>query len=424
MELANYFTRANYVRDYCGNKGAGVKIGMIESGVPDISDSYLTQATITKRSGSTNVLPHATRVARVLVGTNSSAADDGFAPNAHLYCCTATDPASFYDGIEWLVDSGVNVINCSFSFDMYILGGTYDIASKWVDHLAVMHDVHFVVSAGNNPPNISSPGMAYNAMTVGAFSPGTATSWSNISAFSVASYSAYDETGSNRAEKPNLIANGDSFWGAAYTGTSFSAPQVTGIIAQLCSYQPTLKYKQTAIGAILMAATAHKINANGTGNVGDIFDSLFQVGGEPQISDNEGSGILDALWARDIVSSGKYWSATVYDAGFPYNQTVSITANENTVIRVCIFWLRQNSVSKPHKENVATVATMSNLDLYVLTPNGSIADASTLTEGNFEIVQFVPHMSGTYTIQIRDIGNYHTGKDYIGIALWTGTSGQ
>ena len=48
-------------------------------------------------------------------------------------------------------------------------------------------------------------------------------------------------------------------------------------------------------------------------------------------------------------------------------------------------------------------------------PNGDLVDESELTYANFEIVQFVPQLTGTYTIEITGTS---TEKEYIGIALW------
>lgn len=424
LAVANALSRADYVRDTCGNRGAGVKIGMIEAeGIPDLSDAYLSQSSIVLKDSTDPISVHATKVARILVGKSTNTADKGFAPDATLYCCYTPSLTTILSGIEWLVSMQVNVINASMGIEQ--LGGIYEFLDKWVDHLAVQHDMHFVVAAGNiseADPSffVRTPGLAYNAITVGAFNPYTSI-WSQVGQFAIAYYSCYLEDGISRPEKPNLVADGTGFWGA--DGTSFAAPQVTGTIAQLCSYNSALKTKQTSVGAILMAAAAHKVDAVGAGKVGDIFEQAVLVDGEPQISNKEGAGVLDSRWARDIAVNGKYWSATVYDAGFPYNKSVYINATTDKVVRVCIFWLRQNSVSLPHASSNVTVGTFSNLDLYILDPSGYQIDSSTAIRGNFEIVQFSPSVSGTYTIQIQDLGG-HTGKDYIGIALWEGNYGN
>ena len=422
LALANILSRAGTVRDTYGNSGTGVKIGMYEiDGVPNTNDTLLSQATIYKRYGTEPTTTHATIVAKIMVASNSSVGNNGFAPNAKLYCCCGSSNVEFYGGIEWMIDSGVNIINASVDFGE---DGTYGQKSKWVDHIAVKHDVHFVTTAGNTDnqqysAGITAPGMAYNAITVGAFDPGTATSWDQVTSFALASFTRYQEGGTEYCEKPNIVADGMDFWG--YNGTSYASPQVAATIAQMCSYNLNLRYKQTSVGAMLMAAAAHKVDSFGTGLTGDIYGPNVCVAGSNQISEYEGAGILDSQWAREIISSGNYWSASVSENSFPYSVTTSITATQGKVVRVCLFWLRQNSVSD-HSSGGVTVGAMSNLDLYVYNQYGTLVASSSTIHSNFEIVQFVPTVSGTYTIQIQDSGG-RTGSDYIGIAMWSGFLG-
>ena len=104
LSHANTITKANYVRDTCGNKGAGVKIGIIEGDVPKKSDSFLKNADITVRSGDSTGT-HATYIARILVGTDESGSADGFAPAAKLYCASQEHEgeADFYGPVKWLI---------------------------------------------------------------------------------------------------------------------------------------------------------------------------------------------------------------------------------------------------------------------------------------------------------------------------------
>ncbi len=419
LGLANQISRADYVRDSMGYNGYDVKIGQIELGVPDVTDPSLSAANIVIKPGSAGADLHATYVASILVGTDSSGSNDGLAPAATLYACSVEYDTDCYEGIEWLISQGVNVVNMSAGGSR---NGLYNSVDKWVDHVASVHDLHFVKSAGNHTRVshnyiVTSPGMAYNAITVGGLD---AHNSDTVSGFTLSTFSCYNESDdvSDRAEKPNLVASATNVFPDApvgyESGTSYSAPQVTGVIAQLCDYKPELRIKQTAVGAILMASAAEKVNAVGSGAKGDSFISQDRVNGNSQISDKEGAGILDSQWARGIAYYGNYWSPIIYAANFPYEQEVTISTYSNTMTRVCIFWLKRNSID--HSTNTITESPLANLDLYVYGPDGNLLGSSTTTKGNFEIVQFVPTVTGTYRIQIRCTNS--DLKEYVGIAVW------
>lgn len=431
----NLNSRAKYVRDTYGNDGLGVKIGQIELAVPDVSDTYLASANIITNTsfGSSTVyahMQHATRVAKIMVGL------DGIVPAATLYSAGATSLLGVYQAIDWLVAQGVNVINMSACF--YNDYG-YDEFCAYVDHLAVQHDVHFVAASGNydedNCPNhyICSPGMAYNAITVGAYHDnGTApTNDSQIYAKQkddyLETYSRYLEgspTGNviEGPSKPNLVATGNDIW--FDSGTSYAAPQVTSVIAQLCGYDSALKTKQSSMGAILAASCGRKlasevipgteIVSSGSFKGGTFIDSAC-VALSTQISNTQGAGKLDAYWARTIVAADNYWSVTLVGSVDVYEKTVYITKGSETLTRVAIFWLKRNAVDDLYN---ITQIEMPDWDLQVLAPDGSHIDSSMTYESNFEIVQFEPPVSGNYKIQITRANSPYTEKSYIGIAVW------
>lgn len=416
LALANEITRADYVRDTGGNDGTGVKIGQIEGNVPDVSNSDLVGQTITIKSGSAASSQHATLVAQVLIGKSN-----GIAPAAHLYAASCGGAVSFYTSVEWLISQGVNVINMSCGY-----GGTatYDDMSKWVDHVAITHDVHFVKSAGNEGENtgyITSPGMAYNAITVGSYNDGNTLSHSNdlISTFS--SYLEGNET--VRAEKPNIIAPGDliNITGIGnVSGTSVSAPQVTAIIAQLCSYNSGFKIKQSAVSAMLMASATRKLpgHTGGNGSEGESFNSSEKLSNTYQIGKKEGAGKVDSRWLRGIAIRWTFWSHTINSSDFPFEKNVTIDASGTALTRIAIFWLKRNSISGTgHTPGTVNQISFSNLNLQVFDPNGNSVGTSSTNNANFEIVQFVPTVSGQYKIKItRQSGT--ADKEIIGIALW------
>jgi hypothetical protein len=425
LYLANNMSGASYLRDTLGYAGDEVKIGQIEPGLPNVNHSDLSAANITCNITTSSYTDHATRVARILVGQSN-----GIAPDAELYSATTTNTISFYEAVEWLIDQGVNIINMSAGLnlpqgsDTAVPHGLYETGCKWVDHIAVQHDVHFVKSAGNrgktenNPDGdsyITCPGMAYNVITVGGFNDknNSVASDDEISDFS----SYLEKSTYNRPEKPNLVAAATNIYiGSNDSGTSFAAPQVAGVIAQLCSYSSALKTRQTIVGAMLAASSTCKVTGTNPGNTNGIFNS-YAV--NEQISKKEGAGKLNATAARTVVKNGKYWKETINTSSFPYTKTVYISSTNNTLMRVAIFWLKRNSLSSSdHTVLNVTQIGFSNLNVTVYAPDGTVMGTSATAYSNYEIVQFEPTQTGTYRIVISKANTNASTKEFVGIAVW------
>ena len=406
LELSNQITRADYVRDSLGFDGSNVKIGIVEvEGLPDTTNPYLANASIFTDLNYNTSSDHATIVAAVMMASDTNGNYVGIAPQAELYCTVARNNVVFLESVEWLIESGVNVINVSAGYGT--ANGAYDSLSAWVDHIAVLHDVHFVKSAGNNGGYITMPGMASNAITVGGFKIYGS---DDVTTFTKYGSSSYQESNANCPQKPNVVAN---CYMGGYQGTSLAAPQVTGVIAQLCTADSFMKIRQTAVGAVLMASAAEKVDAEGNGYKGDVFAEAYQI--TPQISEWEGAGILDALWAIQILAKGDEFTYTVNSSGQNFEQTVYIDANANSVIRIALFWVKRNTITDHENSVNVSGAPLTNLDLYVYDPQGNLIAASTLTYNNYEIVQFVPEDTGNYTIGITGFGE---NKEHLGVARW------
>ena len=433
LENSNLTSRAGYVRDNYGNKGNGVKIGQVELAVPDTSDSYLSSANIITNTSfggeqSSDNIKHAIYVARIMVGST------GLAPSASLYSASANSTVGFMSAIDWLISQGVNVINMSANnYGQH----DYDELCAYIDHIAIQHDVHFVVSAGNIHPvdptlYVCSPGLAYNAITIGAYNDNSTAPIDDSQIYSkqkddfIHTHSKYLEyPTSNRPCKPNLVASGNNFWDFELGGTSFAAPQVTGVIAQLCSYRSYLKTQQTCMGAILAASCGRKLASEVQPGSEIVTSTAFKGGkfisdtsifrSKNQISDIEGAGKLDAYWARLTVATGNYWSLHLDASTTIYTQNVYIAKESNTLTRVALYWLKRNFADS---QNNITQVNLPDWDLKVYGPDGSLVASSSTYYSNYEIVQFVPPTSGTYQIEIRRITSPFTEKSNIGIAVW------
>jgi hypothetical protein len=399
LVTATQVIQADYVRDTLGYDGTGVKIGQFEEYSPSNSDTELDSGCVTYRYSPHSTDDHATEVATIMVGDTL-----GIAPGATLYSTYRNGATTFYQEIEWLISQGVNVINMSMYLD---INGQYDIYSQWIDHLAKVHSVHFVKSAGNEGlgGDITSPGMGYNIFTVGGFDDGnTAVYTDDI----MADFSSSIED-SSAAEKPDLIAPAVDIYFPHFgdtSGTSFAAPMTTATIAQMIDINSALATKQVAMKAILMASAFRKIPG---------FTGISQE--LPLMADEQGAGKLDSKNARYIVSNSRYVSTTI-NRDTDYFKTFSVNASSSQV-RVALCWLKQNSISGDHSNaNNLSQIPLADYDLLVEDPNGgSVGNASISFNNNVEIVEFDPTISGTYTIRVTYVGG-DSAKETIALAWW------
>ncbi|MBE6692355.1 MAG: hypothetical protein E7586_03355 [Ruminococcaceae bacterium] len=297
-----------------GYGGQGIKLGMLETGRPDLNNSVLAALSekITFQSSSAEVKPHATAVASIMVDPNY-----GFAKGfEHLYSASCDTYGNMVLRIEWLLTQGVNVINMSSGDENS--SNRYWSYAKWIDHIAYNHSVHIVIASGNHGRNkVALPAMAYNAITVGAVDDQNTASYSDdmqwyyvqSSSFSddTVPRSAYN-TNEDRPYKPDICSYGGNILipsistnpEEAFNGTSFAAPQIAGMVATLCSLEPELLTAMDLTKAILTCSvlqktenTQHNYNTDDTG--------YHQYG----------AGIANASNATYLINGGTYVSGTI-----------------------------------------------------------------------------------------------------------------
>lgn len=404
LVVANSNSGAAYVRDVAGYDGYKIRIGQLEDGVPEDNADLTTVI----KSSSDPQSSHATLVALIMVGQTN-----GIAPRATLYSKAITNLLEFYTEAESLItDDKVNIINVSGVFGT---DGKYVTSSKWVDHIAKEHDVHMVLAAGNHKSSnteyyISNIGMAYNAFTIGGFNDFNL-GINNSSSFQISSFSLYQEFyNTNRPEKPNLVASANSINYPGFgsnSGTSFATPQVSGVIAQMCQRDTMLRTRQSIMGALLAAGAVAIDQSN---------DPL--IANTQQIREKQGAGMLNARNMLEIIDSGIYLRYKRAAENFPITKTVSISTLQQTTVRAAIFWLKQNSLSGNHSSGFSiNEEPLSNLDLKIYDPNGTAIALSTTQYSNYEIVEFSPTVSGTYTIKITRSASATAAEEIVGLAF-------
>jgi len=276
--------------DSASYNGSGVKIGIIDEGNPSIQTNFANGCIKGTRVSSSSSSFHTSQVASIIGGTT------GIAPNADLYIAEFSSYVSGYgltDCVEWLLDKGVSVINMSMQ---NLDKGYYDGSCAYVDYIASHDNVAFVKSAGNDetPEHlISDPGMGMNVFTVGSVDGSE----------NVSSYSSYNVESpyAGIITKPTVVAPGDHIvipnipkpTGASdgyNSGTSFSAPMVTGTIALLMQEFPVLK----SLPSLVMSSIV--TGASMIPNQTDLWD------------EHGGPGILNYPDTENILSGGPYAS--------------------------------------------------------------------------------------------------------------------
>lgn len=265
-----------------------------------------------------------------------------------------------------------------------------------------------------------SPAMAYNAITVGGYDDKNTVSNTDDTMYALNAY--HERVNTNRAEKPNIIAPANNISSSGYSnhGTSFATPQVAGVVAEICSSNSTLKVKQTAVCAIIMAGAGRKINCTNKGQIGQNF-SLYSISGSSQISDQEGAGKLDAVWSQNIVKKGDFYSYSTSTTSLPITKNLTISSANNSVVRVVIFWNRNMWQARKNQDLAedwsVTDNGMPNLNLMVLDSSGNVIASSTTLYSNYEIVQFKTNSSGEYRIKIGNVTPQYTNVTNIGMAV-------
>lgn len=351
---------ANYTRDTLGYNGEDIIIGQIEA----------------EAAGA----DHWQRVRDIMVGP------DGMVPQATVHRELVDDPIDIYSAVDDLIALGVDIINMSAGI---YNNGVYDDLCVFVDYVVATFGITFVVSAGNNGEEsqwgeeigtIASPGMANNAITVGAIDPkGTVTTIDD----ELCAYSSYIE-GNYQVEKPDVVAPTVGVNG----GTSFSAPYVAGLAAQLMDKEPALIGNALKVKAIIMAGCNRKT----TENMGSL-------------TEKEGAGVVNAVTSMTYSNN---WSVS---GSINYNTTTrsySKYLKANTPATIVLVWNRNALRSGTYVHSYPH----TDWDLKVIGSGCNVTYNSVTPYNNVEYIRFIPPVSGNYVIEIKLYGETDTNTQY------------
>lgn len=341
---------------------------------------------------------------------------EGYAPGALVYADYFSNVINNDDA--YYTNFNVVISNNSYSDNVQTTlcneVGEYTVESVDVDQsLRTLTEVAHVFAAGNDggftcgayPAGFStireSWNCAKNTLTVGS------TDYlDNISAFS-----SRGPTQDGRM-KPEMVAVGSSVYAASTTnnytsgsGTSFSAPAVSGALALLYEQYKNLNGGTTPKGDLMKAIVMN--TSRDLGNPGP--DYIF------------GYGTLDVYRATQVVAAGNYMTSSIANGG---NNTHNIVVPTGTnQLKVMLYW--------HDKEGTASVNPnlVNNLDLSVDDPSSTnilplVLDpsaancANVAVQGidninNVEQVTINNPASGTFTINVNGTAIPMGTQDYV-----------
>ena len=386
----NNLTRVNAVHTSSnyGYTGRGVKIGISEMSVPTQSSfPNIKISKIIRKNPSTTQyeVNHLNAVLDII---------SSIAPDADYYIAATPSIIDFMAGIEELIDCGVNVISVSRGIGAY--NSQYEAIEKWVDHIAYQHDVHYVQAVGNYGPSTdtslsagpSSGSMAYNIITVGNLNlNGTPTYYYDDLIHDASSW----YTGNKLAYKPDICAPGTDinsrFFNDVIWGSSFSTPQVAGVVALMCEQRPALKTQQSTVKAILTA--------------GVNFDYPHRYTPSNSNYRKYGAGLLDCVGACYVVGGYRYTNSSIASGSTSKTHTFTVSSSDSRIRVSLVFNVKSLGSGNNHGD--ITISSVPDLNIQVKDPNGKVVGSSTTAKNNVEIVDFVPTTTGKYSIVVTRV---------------------
>ncbi len=393
LQIARSVVEADVVSSR-GITGSGIKVAEIEvGGIFSSANPYLFGTLQDPVFACPS--DHATRVAGVIRSTHPDVR--GISPNVNLRVAGSCygNPFLLKNRSGAAATWGARVFNLSFGSSGGTQPGTLD---NYYDAMVQDGWRTVVASAGNSGPSarVSSPARAYNVIAVGNTFDFNTIPWLGDAMSNSSSFLNPVSTHKDR-EKPELVAPGSNIQTTSnsfpwiqdiVSGTSLSAPMVTGTAALLMQRNLWLTIWPEAVKAILMATSVHNIE------------------GSSRLSQFDGAGQIVGALADDVARgvSGN-WGGRSYSCAMPlYVDLGTMPLVANRVVRVVIAWDTNPAF------NHYSSRPSADLDLYVTDSNNNNIASSASWDNTYEIVEFTAPATASYKIRVRKFSCNMTPK--------------
>lgn len=385
-----------------GYDGTGIIVGIIESEKYDANDYNLQLAHennlnhIKTNNISGTVGSHATNVTSIICGrktTINGKTYEGLATGATIWQTTINYDTDLYAAIELLASKGANVINLSGGF---LTGSTYHNIDKIVDEHIVRLNVSFVKSSGNNGGNVTSPGKGYNVITVGNLTTKSDDkplqniyNTSSSAPYSMDTSSQYNNA-TYLANKPDVVAPGSNLYLPTNAttserkggGTSYAAPLVTGIAAQLMQEHITFKVNPNAFKNAIVCGASNKNITGTTTSYG-------------KLENESGAGLVNAINSFNAMENVYYEAYLTNHPTGVYDTIADVYIKKGQTIRIALTFEKEEDIN-------LTSYYGNNIDIRLAQTAGYAVHAkSESLKDNVEIIEYKATSSGTYNIQTR-----------------------
>jgi len=386
-----------------GYSGANIKVGIIEAEMGRYDSSALQLKYVRNLSFVENyraggvkvpstVSPHATMVTSIIKGegvTSGSRVYQGVVPGATVYQMAVDGVLDVYTAFQILVDKGVQIINFSAGVRD---STTYSAVDREIDRLIASTGVIFVGSAGNTGGNIQSPGHGLNVITVGNANTKLSATTARSAPYPMATASSYEEP-SGLPNKPDIAAPGTDIVYVPNSsneiqtgsGTSYAAPIVTGIIAQILQAgSHNLRGNPTLVKSMLLVgADPSKISGSGNPIVGNTSSNPFY--------EKSGAGLVNAY--NSVCSS-------LSPRNFSCSPSISVTSSRyyftaGQKVRAVMTFGKKNNLIPTSASN-----TRDDIDMSLRESGGAIVSSSSSSCNNVEILEYKISKSGYYYFSV------------------------
>ncbi len=294
---------------------------------------------------------------------------------------------------SWGLQQGIDVGNCSWWNGSM---GSIVFLDRFFDYTIRNFSVMMFKSNGNQgggSNQATSPGNGYNMTCSGAYNDGNNVNWNGDF---MASYSSFVNPVEGH-EKPEIASPGDDCTSTStsgtntqgFGGTSSASPLSCGVGVLLTNTNPAILGSMPTLKAALMVGAWHNIE-----------------GAQP-VSDRDGAGGIHALASQRVIAKNQFENGSFTNASFPGNvYTRQIQLYEGVEARVMALWFSDPDAA------FASDQLKMDLDLTVQDPGGATVASSASVFNPFELVQFVPSVTGLYTVRLTKQKFLGTSEPY------------